>query len=176
MGQVHDGRGADGIDRREMLRRSAALGIAVAASTPIVQGLGKVAAFAQVSPSPSPSPEPTAGNVPSNFQILVSFGDQPRIGLKYDGRWDRLPPAPVFCFDGFANPNSVQYANGMSVLDAFQAGGFVTRGDTAYILTGLPDGVQYLDGRTFDGANGASKCGDSVTFVGGQAVFSAPAT
>lgn len=167
------------LTRREMLRRSAALGAAVAVATPVAQGLGRISAFAQVTPepSPSPSPSPEPNGRPSHFQILVLF-DNELVGLKYDEEgWDRIPPAPA-CFTDYNEwPQDVAY-NGTNLLQAFRDGGFVTTTHDAFILTGLPEGVTYVDGVAFDGSfqedptPGAvhDKCGPSVPF-NGEAVF-----
>ena len=169
-----------GLTRREMLQRGAALGAALAVATPAVQGLGRMAAFAQVTPeptpSPSPSPEPTLR--PSHFQILVSFGGFTEIGLKFDEEgWDRIPPAPS-CFGetegwhpddqqqdiDYWNPKSISYDTEQSVLEAFKAGNFVITTDESFTLTGLPEGIAYQDGKAFDGSFGGDRCGPTVEF------------
>lgn len=164
------------LTRREMLRRGAALGAAVAVATPVVQGLGRVSAFAQVTPepSPSPSPSPEPGNRPSHFQIVVAFGSVTNIGLKFDSsdgvNWDWIPDA-VDCFSNTVDPRTVPYYEDMTVLDAFRAGNFVRIEPDSFVLTGLPTDFTYVDGKAFDGSFGGDKCGPSVSFVDGEAVF-----
>lgn len=66
------------VSRREMLRQGAALGAAVAVATPVVQGFGRIPAFAQATPPPSNgngngNDEPTV-EYPSHFQIVIDCG------------------------------------------------------------------------------------------------------
>jgi hypothetical protein len=79
-----------------MIRRATALGIAVAATTPVVQGLGRIGAFAQVSPPPPTYDEPV---LPSHIQLIVTFaGSSTRYGVKWDQRWEGLGQQGNVCW------------------------------------------------------------------------------
>ena len=64
------------LSRREMLRRGAALGAAVAVTVPVVQGLGRIPAFAQPTPPPNGNGDDDNGTptvkYPSHFQIVIA--------------------------------------------------------------------------------------------------------
>ena len=87
-----------GITRRDLLRRGAALGGAVLWTTPVVQTLGMGRAFAQV-------PSPTGGSDISYIGINVDcFGDPPPFFVKWEdngngGEWEDFPGAAPQCED-----------------------------------------------------------------------------
>ena len=69
------------VSRRVALQRAAQLGVALAAATPVVQGLGRVAAYA------SESDLPGQYRPPSNFQVEFADSDQEatkKFALKFD--------------------------------------------------------------------------------------------
>jgi hypothetical protein len=134
-----------GLSRREVLQRGVALSAALAVATPVVQGLGKVAAFAQESPPPA--------SVPSHIQLLVTFASDPTTrGVKYDEGegWGSLFRQGNKCWDpaveGYegATRDQVSYLN---------ANAIVTPSANGYLVT-LPGIVQVVDAAaTFDGSN-----------------------
>lgn len=71
------------IARREVLLRGAALGAALAVASPVVQGLGRVSAFAQGSPPPPPPP-PATGFTALSYVGLVFTCD----GIDYRAKWE----------------------------------------------------------------------------------------
>ena len=98
------------VSRREMLRRSAALGAAVIVASPAVQAIGRVPAFAVVTP--------VNGDddvlVPSHIQLLLGFpgdGDTVR-GAKWDEGWEGLFQQGNVCWDpmttGYQKATSAQ--------------------------------------------------------------------
>lgn len=145
----------DGISRREALRRGATISVALAAATPVVQGLGSIAAYAQTSPPPpEPPPEeppPPAEVTPSHFQMLVRFdGDGTLRGIKWDGAWEALFKQGNRCWDpnavGFeaATDSQVQFMNANAPVAT------TTRGYEATI----PAGVEVVHAAaTYDGSN-----------------------
>jgi hypothetical protein len=134
-----------GLSRREVLQRGVALSAALAVATPVVQGLGKVAAFAQESPPPA--------SVPSHIQLLVTFASDPTTrGVKYDEGegWGPLFRQGNKCWDpaveGYegATRDQVSYLN---------ANAIVVPSAQGYLVT-LPGIVQVVDAAaTFDGSN-----------------------
>jgi hypothetical protein len=83
------------VSRRVALQRAAQLGVAVAVATPVVQGLGRVAAYA------SESDLPGQYRPPSNFQVEFTVSDQgaKKFALKFDPEdkgwdagWDLVGP------------------------------------------------------------------------------------
>jgi hypothetical protein len=83
------------VSRRVALQRAAQLGVALAAATPVVQGLGRVAAYA------SESDLPGQYRPPSNFQVEFTVSDQvtKEFALKFDPEdkgwdagWDLIGP------------------------------------------------------------------------------------
>jgi hypothetical protein len=73
-----------GLGRRELLRRGAALGAAMAVAAPVVQGLGRVPAFAEPSPPPPPPPPPPTGYYGISFVGIVFTCD----GVLYRAKWE----------------------------------------------------------------------------------------
>jgi hypothetical protein len=133
-----------GLSRREVLQRGVALSAALAVATPVVQGLGKVAAFAQESPPPA--------NVPSHIQLLVTFASDPtKRGVKYEAGegWGSLFRQGNTCWDpateGYegATREQVSYLNANASVQASAEG---------YLVT-LPPIVTVVDAAaTFDGS------------------------
>jgi hypothetical protein len=80
-----EGEGAVGIGRRELLRRGAALGAAMAVATPAVQALGRASAFAQASPvsPPPPPPPPSSFTGISYVGLVFTCG-----GVLYRAKWE----------------------------------------------------------------------------------------
>jgi hypothetical protein len=132
----------DGISRREMLRRSGALGVALAVATPAVQSLGRVAAFAETSPPPD--------TAPSHIQLLVTFADDPtRRGIKYDQGegWNALERQANRCWD----PAVASYSGATRDQIAYlNANAQVTSSASGYRVV-LPSIVTVVDAASFDG-------------------------
>ena len=166
---------ASGLSRRDLLRRSAALGAAVAVATPAVQVVGQVAAFAQVSPPPEET------SFPSHIQLIFTVeGADAYYGIKWDGSWGRIggpPEGPGSrCWDhttyrdvGYEDASSDQMA-------IFGSKASVTtevhpddpaRGGYVLDPSGLRAvGVQIVDAATFDGAASggySGKCALPIT-------------
>lgn len=141
---------SDVFSRRDALRRGAVLSVALAAATPVVQGLGSIAAHAQTSPPPV-EPPPSGETTPSHFQMLLRFaGDGTLRGIKWDGAWEALFKQGNKCWDptmtGFeaATGSQVQFMN--------------TNAPVATTLRGyeatIPAGVEVVHAAaTFDGSN-----------------------
>lgn len=138
--------GTETLPRREILRRGAALGAALAVATPAVQSIGKVAAFAQESPPP-----PT--DVPSHIQLLVTFASDPtRRGIKYDEAegWSALFQQGNKCWD----PATEDYQGATSDQIAYlDSNATVVPTSSGYRVT-LPEIVAVVDAAaTYDGSN-----------------------
>ncbi|HEX2027138.1 MAG TPA: hypothetical protein VHF25_03985 [Nitriliruptorales bacterium] len=93
-----DGDPAQGVTRRDAMRRLAGLGVTLAWTAPVVQRLGTVSASAQVSPvppPPPPPPPPLGAEFPSNVQVLLLHVlSATTLALKFDegdGGWGRHP-------------------------------------------------------------------------------------
>lgn len=140
----------DGISRREALRRGAVMSVALAAATPVVQGLGSIAAYAQTSPPPE-EPPPPVETTPSHFQMVVRFdGDGTLRGIKWDQGWGALFKQGNKCWD----PNAVGFeaATGTQVqfMNANAPVATTVRGFEATI----PAGVEVVHAAaTYDGSN-----------------------
>jgi hypothetical protein len=146
VGTVPDG--ALGLSRRELLRRGAALGAALAVATPVVQSLGAAAAFAQESPAPPPPP-----SVPSHIQLLVTFASDPQVrGIKFDEGegWSALFRQGNKCW----NPSTEGYQGATADQIAYlNANASVLPSASGYRVT-LPDLVAVVDAAaTYDGSN-----------------------
>jgi hypothetical protein len=142
-----------------VLRRGTALGAAVALATPIVQGVGKAAAFAQVSPPPGEAA------FPSHFQVIFTAnGDVTFYGIKWDGSWGTIggPPygAGSRCWDdkayrgvGYVDATADQmaiFASKASIGTEVDHSG--AKGAYVLDVSGLTAiGVQIVDAATFDG-------------------------
>jgi hypothetical protein len=140
--------GALELSRRELLRRGAALGAALAVTTPVVQSMGSVAAFAQESPPPAPPP-----SVPSHIQLLVTFASDPQVrGIKYDEGegWSALFRQGNKCWD----PNTHEYQGATKdQIDYLNANASVLPSASGYRVT-LPEVVAVVDAAaTYDGSN-----------------------
>jgi hypothetical protein len=133
------------VSRREVLQRGLALSAALAVATPTVQGLGRVAAFAQ------PSPPPV--NVPSHIQLLVTFAADPtKRGVKYDEGegWGRLINQGNRCWDPAVEAYQGATRDQVSFLNA---NAVVVPSATGYLVT-LPSIVEVVQAAaTFDGSN-----------------------
>jgi hypothetical protein len=135
------------LSRREVLRRGAALGAALAVATPVVQSVGTVAAFAQESPPP-PAP-----SIPSHIQLLVGFSSDPTTrGIKYDESegWSSLLRQGNRCWD----PESSNYEGATSDQIAFlNANASVLPSASGYRVT-LPELVTVIAAAaSYDGSN-----------------------
>jgi hypothetical protein len=138
------------ISRREALRRGAALTASVAIAAPLVQSLGQVPAFAQVSDEPGDPPA-----VPSHIQLLVTFAsDETKRGIKYDAGagWGALAQQGNACWspstDNFAGATEEQVAYLNTPGNAP-----VTSTASGYEVT-LPALVTVIEAAaTFDGGN-----------------------
>lgn len=144
--------GDDGISRREALRKGATISVALAAATPVVQGLGSIAAYAQTSPPPKEpppnEPPPRVETTPSHFQLLVRFeGDGTLRGIKWDGSWSALFQQGNRCWD----PNAVGFeAATATQVQLMNTSGSVTTTERGYEAT-MPAGVTVVHTATFDG-------------------------
>lgn len=146
---------SDGLSRREVLRRGAALGAALAVTTPVVQSLGKLPAFAQATPPPGDDPRPVS--FPSHFQLLFTIvGSDTKYGIKYEPQiegWDRIGVGNP-CWD----PQTFSSASNEHIAD-FNASAIVTKvsdqatGKGAFLLdvSALPAAYQVYTAATFDG-------------------------
>jgi hypothetical protein len=133
-----------GLSRREVLQRGVALSAALAVATPVVQGLGKVAAFAQESPPPA--------NVPSHIQLLVTFSADPtKRGVKFDEAegWGALYRQGNKCWD----PDQHDYLGATKEQVAYlNANASVLPTASGYVVT-LPAIVEVVKAAaTFDGS------------------------
>lgn len=96
---------SQGITRRDLLRRGAALGGAVVWATPVVQTLGMGRAFAQV-------PSPTGGKGISYIGINATCTEGGNYFAKWeDGGWEESPGNAPSCADKEDLPDGV---NGMT--------------------------------------------------------------
>jgi hypothetical protein len=137
--------GAPGLSRREVLRRGAALTAAMTVATPVVQGLGRVAAFAAESPPPA--------SVPSHIQLLVTFAsDATKRGIKYEEGegWAALYRQGNKCWD----PASENYLGATSdQVKYLEDNASVLPSAEGYVVT-LPTIVTVVEAAaTFDGSN-----------------------
>lgn len=97
MGETHS---ENGISRRELLKKGAVLGGAVAWATPVVQTLGMGRAFAQTA-------SPTGGKDISYIGINVNCDDA-KFWIKWeDGGWEDAPGAAPECAEKDDLPNGV---------------------------------------------------------------------
>ena len=157
--------GTQDLSRREILRRGAALGAAVAVATPVVQGLGRISAFAQVTPPPEEeNGEPVS--FPSHFQLIFTVGATgPFYGIKWDNGWGKIGGPPhgegSRCWDpdnyrgeGYSDATSDQF--GIFADYAVVTEEVDDEGEKgAYVLdpTGLIDlDIAIIDAATFDGS------------------------
>ena len=140
---VEDASTVPDISRRELMRRGAALGAAVAVASPVVQGLGRMSAFAQVSPPPGEE----GPDLPSHIQLLVTFGDNSAVyGVKWDGGWGGLAQQGNVCWSPTGDPSF--QAAGSEQLAAF-SGASVTATSRGYEVS-LPASVSVVDAASFD--------------------------
>lgn len=165
--------------RRDALRRGAALSVALAAATPVAQGLGRVAAYAQASPPPEePPPEeppPLVETTPSHFQMLVRFaGDGTLRGIKWDQVWGPLFQQGNKCWD----PNAVPFeaATGSQVLFMTLNAPVITT-SRGYEAT-IPAGVEVVHAAaTYDGSNCFYEGDEGGPYVDGSTyVFPKPSS
>jgi len=146
----------DGLSRREVLRRGAALGAALAVTAPVVQSLGQLPAFAQATPPPGDDPRPVS--YPSNFQVLFTIGGAAttKYGIKYEPEiegWARIGAGNP-CWD----PQTFSPASDQHISD-FNSFATVTKvsdqatGKGSFVLdvSGLPADYQIYTAATFDG-------------------------
>jgi hypothetical protein len=131
-----------------MLRRSAAMGAALAVAGPVVQGLGQLGAFAQVSPPPPVDDQP---NVPSHIQLIVSFGDNPaRYGVKWDQQWEGLRQQGNVCWSEGDPVYPFERASADQL--AYFSTATVTATPRGYEVS-LPEAITVVDAAaTFDGS------------------------
>jgi hypothetical protein len=156
-----EGEGAVGIGRRELLRRGAALGAAMAVATPAVQALGRASAFAQTSPvSPPPPPPPPGGFTGISYVGLVftCSGTTWRAKWEADGTkwvdvtslggpWEGLPdcPAPAGwdTATGLPGPGFNAVPNKPGVI---QVAPTYINGELYSVTFTLPDSCTFQDG------------------------------
>lgn len=143
---MHEPESAPTVGRRDVLRRTATIGAALAVTGPLVQSLGQLGAFALTSPPPGEDPGPA--EVPSHFQMIVVFGtDSTRRGLKWDGAWGALHRQGNRCFD--MTTHDYQSATGDQV--AAMAAVLVHSTPRGYEVT-VPGHLTVVDAAaTFDG-------------------------
>ena len=137
------------VSRREMLRRSAALSAAVIAATPTVQAIGRIPAFAVVTPV-------NGDNdilVPSHIQLLLRFpGDNNTVrGAKWDQGWEGLFQQGNVCWD----PMTADYQKATSAQVAqLQSSVPVTPTASGFRVDFSDFAGLVVDGAaTFDGSN-----------------------
>jgi hypothetical protein len=190
--------GAVSIGRREMLRRGAALGAAMAVASPAVQALGRASAFASTSPAPPPPPPPPeppppepepALVYPSHFQIVVGCGfasgrarvgsgNTSNIGVKWDegdGGWGRIGGGNTCSFNTtWRDPTNAELAT--IAENTSVAKGSVGDGvNGKYVLT-FTGVCGFITGHVFDGTCQISpghedKCGPEVKIEDGVYTF-----
>lgn len=162
---------AGGLTRREVIQRGAALGAALAVAGPVVQGLGRATAFAQVSPPPT-SEQPS---LPSHFQLVVTFGDNStRYGVKWDQQWEGLGQQGNVCWQ--QGDAAFPFEPATSEQLAYFSTATVTATSRGYEVT-LPSAVEVIDAATYDGSNCfASGATEGPYWLSNTLVFPKPST
>jgi hypothetical protein len=167
---------ATGVSRREVLRRGAALGAALAVASPVVQGMGRVGAFAAVSPPPGEE-DPDADFI-SNFQVLFTkLGSITVFGIKFDGDarvwesidagWDTIGQG-VSCWD----PDSFEDGKSSAAAFASTVSAVVENGKGVFYFQppAASSGVEIVEVRGSDGqgSTGATdRCTAPISPVNG---------